>query len=182
MGRKAGTCAGNFGCLVEMPSHLAVLGTHLQFRGHNSPDARRGQEICHCGQLLEITHVPSSEYFPQHISSTGMWACHKDTPHCTLSLSLLKLLSKLDWGKFYIFIYLFFSWAYSHALISSIGTYIMKSRNLLKSHLSRGDYYQVVLFSIQKSDLVVWKCQGQTPERVTLESSLEGCRVHWDIC
>lgn len=47
VGRKASPRAGHFGLLVEMPSHLAVPGTDLQFRGHHSPDARRGQEICH---------------------------------------------------------------------------------------------------------------------------------------
>lgn len=29
MGRKAGSGPGKFGCLVKMPSHLAVPGTNL---------------------------------------------------------------------------------------------------------------------------------------------------------
>lgn len=48
MGRKASSGTGKFGCLVKMPSHLAVPGTNFQLRGHHSPDARRGQEIWHC--------------------------------------------------------------------------------------------------------------------------------------
>lgn len=63
MGRKASAGTRKFGCLVKMPSNLVVPGTDLQLRRYHSPDARRGQEIYHCGYLLEITHGPGGEFY-----------------------------------------------------------------------------------------------------------------------
>lgn len=63
MGRKVSSGTRKFGCLVKMPSHLAVPGTNLQLRRYHSPDARGGQEVWHCGQLLEITHGPGGECY-----------------------------------------------------------------------------------------------------------------------
>lgn len=94
MGRKASSGTGKFGCLVKMSSHLAVPGTNLQLRGHHSPDANRGQEIWHCGFLLENTYDSGSEFYLLHLTSKKYY-------HGTLCLCPLKLQVKFKFDILY---------------------------------------------------------------------------------
>ena len=49
-------CPGYNRRSAEVPSHLALSGTHLLQRGHHATDAQGGPLLLYGGQQLETSH------------------------------------------------------------------------------------------------------------------------------
>ena len=56
MGGAASEDAGDHRRVVEGAGPVAVLGAHLQLRGHHAADARGGTQVQNRGQELEGHH------------------------------------------------------------------------------------------------------------------------------